>query len=85
MRAKRISISAARSGIGRILVWVKSGREFIVCRAGTPIVRLVRPTINGAVGKNIVRSHRAKALPSRLARGRFRNRSCHASRSPKVP
>jgi antitoxin (DNA-binding transcriptional repressor) of toxin-antitoxin stability system len=75
MRARRISISAAESGMNRILVWVKAGREFIVCRARTPIVQLIRPAGNIASMRRIpMHQHHAKARRRRLAGARFRDR-----------
>lgn len=74
MKARHISISATKAGVSRILVWVKTGREFIVCRAGTPVVHLVRPTANiMSAGKILMRPHRTRGRPGRSARARIRD------------
>ncbi|MGF6754896.1 antitoxin (DNA-binding transcriptional repressor) of toxin-antitoxin stability system [Paraburkholderia sp. GAS42] len=75
MTARHISVSAAKAGVSRILVWVKAGREFIVCRAGTPVVHLVRPAANiMSAGKILMRPHRTKGRPGRSARTRIRDK-----------
>jgi len=43
MRQRCVSVSAARSGLRRLVLHLRNERGFVVCRAGNPIAELLLP------------------------------------------